>query len=133
MVAVSRRQIAHHQPESLRPSDKVQAHLIKGLAASLILRSVEDLRRWEQFHCGKPPNRTTFSRREAHKDAAHAVRWINGGPFSERISFAECCDMLAMNPQVTRDRILRLIDLKAMDAALEPPTLLRPGRKATAA
>lgn len=128
MVAVSRRQIAHLQPDALRPSDKVQAHLLKGLAASLILRSVEDLRRWEQFHCGKPPNRTAFSRREAHRDAAHAVRWINGGTIGERITFAECCDVLSMHPQVARDRILCLIDLNALDAALEPPMLLTAAR-----
>ncbi len=124
MVAVARMQDS--APDFIGRT-KTQASLMRGLAAGLIVRCLEDLQHWERIHT-RQTNKDTFRCRESIRAAYHAIRWLNASPHSERVTFVECCDMLSMNPSITRNRILAMIDGEALDAACEPPTLIRPGK-----
>lgn len=94
------------------PPPKIHVHVLKSLTASLIIRCLEDLQRWNRCHADRQNKGYSDSLRAAR----HAIRWLGGWQQADGISFVECCDTLKFNPDASRERILALIDSTALDA-----------------
>lgn len=103
--------LAHAQPEdTIEPRLWLDRNaVIRGLVARLVCQALIDLQLF-----AANTNKSTRASATARRNAAHALLWLNGQLVAQRISFAECCDMLGFEPAESRERLLAQVEPAAL-------------------
>ena len=102
----SRPQPVDSLPDRLRLD---RAAIMRGLVARLITQALIDLQLFESN-----ANRDKQASANIRRNAALALLWLNGQLVAQRITFAECCDMLGFDPVESRDKLLAQVDPAAL-------------------